>query len=523
MPSTHTGTSRKTVVRVLRSSVVSQLVSAIVGFAILPRVIKGVNISNYGEWATLAAILAIGQLAQSGVGTEIARRVATAQGARDTAAIQMAVRQGVTVLTGVGLLIELVTIAVAHPVVNLVFSTVTAGQRGQLVLLLIGIVTLFAIGLVGNAFFSVLTGLQRSDYAIWSGIAAVVAGAFATLAGLAAGLGLWALFIADCVQLLVTWVGPMLGVRRLLPDLKFRLIWVSRAAVISFIGMPTMLFVAAASDLFDSQVDKLVLTHTVGPKASAMFQIGVSMVQLVRGVALIPLAVMLAGTAELYRSNPSRLRRLETLSGSSVQAIGATCAGGLMLFAGPLVTLWLGPGYSEVALSARVLAAASLLNIWSAPWSYYAIGRGRYHYVLIGAGTTAIVNAATTVLLTTRIGLAGALIGSVAGSTAGTLIARLLLLRWERREWLSPALRATTVVAVVVVPAMFMRVQIPASWIGLVGWGSAYLVVCGILLFTTGTLPLRVDMSSGSLPRLAWRQAEPMALARDSEPRRGPK
>ena len=152
--------------------------------------------------------------------------------------------------------------------------------------------------------------------------------------------------------------------------------------MISFIGMPTMLFMAAASDLFDSQVDKLVLTHTVGPKASAMFQIGVSMVQFVRGVALIPLAVMLAGTAELYRSNPSRLRRLEMLSGSSVQAIGATCAGGLMLFAGHFVTIWLGPGYSEAALSAQcacsglaaqhLVGTVDLLRHWTWPLSLRA-------------------------------------------------------------------------------------------------------------------------------------------------------
>lgn len=510
MPSALIGTSRETVARVFRSSLVSQVFSAIVGLTVLPRVLKGVDVSRYGEWATLAAILAIGQLAQSGVGTEIARRVATAQGARDIAAMREAVRQGVTVLAGVGAVIELIAVAVAHPVVNLVFSGVTAGQRGQLALLLISIVTLFVVGLVGNGYFSVLTGLQRSDYSIWSGIVALVAGAIVMLAGIAAGLGLWALLIADCAQLLVGWAGPMIGVRRLLPDLGFCLTRVSRRVVIGFIGMPAMLVMAAAGDLFDFQIDKIVVTHTVDPKASAMFQIGVSLVQAVRGVALIPLTVMLAGTAELYRSNPSRLRRLETISGSTAQAFAATCAGGLVIFAGPFMSTWLGPGYSEAALSVRVLAVASLLNIWSAPWGYYAIGRGRYHYVLIGAGVTNAVNAAATVLLTTRIGLAGALIGSVAGSAAGTLTARLILSRWERRNWLSPALRATAVVAVVVVPLMLMRVRIPASWVGLLGWGGAYVVVCGALLYATGLLPLRIDMRRGGVPRLSWRQAEPV-------------
>ena len=175
---------------------------------------------------------------------------------------------------------------------------------------------------------------------------------------------------------------------------------------------------------------------------------------------------MLAGTAELYRSDPHRLRRLETLADSSVQAIAAIMAGGLVLFAVPFVETWLGPGYGDAALCVQVLALAALINAWSAPWTYYAIGRGRYSYVLISAGVTLAVNAAATIILTSRIGLNGALIGSLAGSAAGTATARLLLLRWERRNWLSPAVRATGIVGLLVVPALLIGVQFPASWLG---------------------------------------------------------
>ena len=165
---------------------------------------------------------------------------------------------------------------------------------------------------------------------------------------------------------------------------------------------------ASASDVFDSQVDKLVLTRTVNPTASAMFQIGAGLVQSSRGLVLVPLAVMLAGTAELYRSDPHRLRRLETLADSSVQAIAAITAGGLVLFAVPFVETWLGPGYGDAALCVQVLALAALINAWSAPWTCCAIGRGGSGYVLISAGVTLAVNAAATIILTSRIGLNGA-------------------------------------------------------------------------------------------------------------------
>jgi O-antigen/teichoic acid export membrane protein len=499
------GTSRRSVTKVVRSSAALAFVSVLATLVVLPLVLRGVHIQGYGEWATLAAILAVGQLAQTGTGTEIARRVAAAHGEREDVALRQAVREGTTVLVGVALIIATAGVLAARPIVDLVFTRVAPAARGQLTLLLIGIVILFALGLVGNGYFSVLNGLQRSDFSAWSTVASVAIAAIVTVVGISLGLGLWALFVADCVQLAVSWIGPVIGVRKLMPNLGFRLAHVSRAVIVGFVGMPAMLVVAQASDVFDSQIDKLVLTHVTGPKSSAMFQIGAGVVQVVRAAALVPLGVMLAGTAELHKTNPRRLRALESLSGMSAQAIAATTAGGLVLFARPFVLTWLGRGYGGAILSIRVLAVAVLLNLWSAPWIYYALGRRRYHYVLIAATATVVLNLTATIVLTAHIGLNGALIGSLAGSTGGTLTARLVLWRWEARPWLTPALRASATIALLVIPLVIAGATIPASWIALFGWGLLYVLVCGLLLLATGSLPVQLVFADGALPRVVWR------------------
>ena len=502
------GTNRLTVLKVLRSSVIFQILNAFAGLVVLPRVLHGLSIRRYGEWATLVAILSIGQLAQSGVGTELARRVATSHGLGDIPAIRLAVRQGVTILLAIGMALVLTTIIVARPVVNLVFTTVPRQDLPQLTLLLIGLVGLFSMGLVLSGYFSILIGLQRSDYSAWSGMASIVAGAIATLVGIRLGLGLWALFIADCIQFVVSWIGPFLGVRRLALQIPFALARIPLSVILGLIGMPAMLVMSSASDVFDSQVDKLVLTHGVGTKASAMFQVAASLIQSSRGVVLVPLGVMLTGTAELYRTDPSRLRRLEDLAGLSVQAIAALCTGGILLFAPAFIRTWLGAGYGEAAWSMRVLAIAALIGAWSAPWTFYAIGRGRYYYVVIASTVTLVVNALSTVLLTSRIGLDGALVGSLAGSAFGTATARLILRRWEQRHWLAPSMRATGAVSVLVVPILLAGVQFPASWLALIGLGIAYLAVAVMLLGLAGSLPIRLSFKGPGLPRFEWRSLE---------------
>jgi O-antigen/teichoic acid export membrane protein len=220
---------------------------------------------------------------------------------------------------------------------------------------------------------------------------------------------------------------------------------------------------------------------------------------------LIPLLILLAGTAELYRTNPKRLRALEVMAGQSAQAIGAATAGGFLIFAPAFLGLWLGPGYGQAALSLRFLAIAALVNVWSAPWFYYAVGRGRHHYVLIAGSANIVVNASFTLLLTTRIGLLGALLGSLAGNAAGTFAGWLMLRRWDRRSWLLPTFRINAVVAVAVLPMLFLSESLFKGWINLIGWATVYLLGCLVLLLLTRSLPMRVTWDGRRKVGILWR------------------
>lgn len=499
------GTSRRTILMVLRSAAASSVITAVVGFVILPRVVHGLTLRRYGEWATLAAILAIGQLVQAGAGVEISRRVAGCVGADDAEGLRRATMEGVTVLSLLGLAVEGVTVIVAHPVVSLVFGPVSSSERNQLAHILVAIIGIFALSLWASGYLSALTGMQRQDYVTWSTAAALIMSALVTVVGIDAGLGLWALVLGSAVQLVVSLIGPLVGIRRLLSGMSIRLVRPTPRLFLAFLGMPAMVVMASASDLFDSQIDKLVLSHGAGPSASAMFQIGVGLVQSMRGVILLPLGFLLAGTAELHQRDPERLRWLEGMADSAVQGLAAVAAGGFLIFGTPFMAAWLGPGYGQAALALRVLGLAALVNAWSAPWAYYALGRGRYYYVLVSAGVTLAVNLVATVFLTTRFGLDGALIGSLAGSVAGMLSGRIMLQRWERRRWMRPGLRASACVAVIVVPVLAGGVEIARSWPLLVGEGVMYVVGAGVILLFTRSLPVKLVFDS-PLPRIVVRR-----------------
>ena len=134
-----------------------------------------------------------------------------------------------------------------------------------------------------------------------------------------------------------------------------------------------------------------------------------------------------------------------------------------------------------------------------------SLGRGKFQYMAWTFGINLVVNAAETILLTSHIGLLGALIRSIAGNSANTLADWLIIRRWEERPWLRPALRATGVLALVVVPLMSLEKHIHDTWLDIIVWSTAYLAPCAIMLLGTRALPIRIVRSGRAIPRATWR------------------
>jgi len=422
---------------------------------------------------------------------EITRRVASAYGDRDEEGLITAVREGTTVLLVVAVGIVGISILVARSLVLALFPSTVASALPGLPFLLMAVAGLVGIQLVVGGLVGALTGLQRGDLANWSAIAAAFCSGGMLISGLYLGLGIWSLLVADGVQMLVYYCGSLLAIRRVMPMVRLGLSRISVRRLGQFAVAPLGLVVSSAAVLFDSQVDKVILSATVGPSAAAVFQIGTTLALAGRSFAVAPLTVLVAGTAELIHQR-ARLEILESVAVPLSQCIAAVTAGGFVLFAGSFIPLWIGPDYHGAILSMRIMAVATGISMWNGPWSQYLAGRGKYSYIAITAGVIVVLNAACSALLTTRIGLDGALIGSVAGSAGGALTGWLLVRRVEERPWFRPVVRAFVPIIGLTAAAAFVLPGRIESWWGLIVASLGYAAIGFAVLAATGALPLRI-------------------------------
>lgn len=433
------GTSRATIRKVVSSSGIGVLIGYPLTLLVTPLVLGAVSKAQYGIWATLSSLLALGGLADVGVRTEVVRRVAAAHGRGDDPGVHRATREGLTVLLlSVGI-VFVVAVLAAGTVVDFVLPAADAAAHAQAQRLLLALAALVATGMVVGGFYGVLGGLQRGDVETWSGLAGGVVAAGMTAVLAVAGHGIWALYWGAFAGGMVGLFGPALAVRRLAPGLRPLPVRMSPAAVRGYLAVSALVLIPSISNVIDFQFDKVVLARYVGPEASADYQLGTMLVTQLRGVAIVPLALLLAGVAELRQTDRERMRLLYRTASRTAFCAGAVLFGGVVVLAPAFFQLWLGPGYPEAGTAAQLLAVAMAINLVTAPWYFYAIASGWHVITAWSAAANCVVNCIASWSLTLLLGLEGALLGSILGNVAGAALFWVLLRRRERRPWLRDA------------------------------------------------------------------------------------
>jgi O-antigen/teichoic acid export membrane protein len=444
------GTSRETVSLAIRSGALGSLATLAFNLFILPFVLKQLGENLYGAWIALAALVAVGSLADAGIRTEVARRTASGYGEGDTDAMYRAAKMGTTVMCLTVAPILLIGIALTPVLSHLILPEGVPGYRDVEVNSLLRVMlSAMAINLVLSAFFAVLRGIQRSDVEVLGQVLGLPAQGATLIVGITVGWGLWALVWAQCAGMGVSLAFQAVGLRRLAPWLRLRIGRTSLASIGSYLSLSGLALISQIGDIFDSQWDKLVISRYVDSVSVTAFHVGTMLVLQSKAVALLPMAPLLAGIAELRVKRQAEARALQTQLMKAGSVTGSVILGVVFTFAPSFIVLWLGEDYAAAGTVARIFVVAVGLNLLSAPIAFQAFAEGAHRVAAGAALMNIVVNAVASLVLTIQVGLYGALIGSVIGNLVGTSVF-LVVAKRRLSTWVAPPVLAPVFTIVVV-------------------------------------------------------------------------
>lgn len=398
------------------SSVIARGTAIAASFIAVPLVLGYLGAERYGMWLTISSLIAMLGPLDLGIGYGLMQTVSEATGQDDREAARRAVSTGVVLLLAIALLIGVVAL-VTYPAVPWarlfnVSSPEASREAGPAAGVLIAMFVIgFPLGVAG-----VIQSALQSGYvtSLWS-IAGSIAGLAALLFAIGARAGLPLLIVAlSGAGLLAAALNGFMLFRRQRRWLAPRLADFSIPAAGTLLRVGVLFVVLQIAGLAAYQLDNFVIAQILGARAVQQYALPVKLFTLAPTLvsfALTPLwpayrEAIARGDADWVGRTLGRSIRLALLINLP--------AGVVLIAAGPfLLHLWVGDAVSPSLLLLIGLGVWNILNSLTGPFAMLLNGANVIGFQAVSAVLMAACNVAVSVFLVGRIGVSGAIYGSI--------------------------------------------------------------------------------------------------------------
>jgi O-antigen/teichoic acid export membrane protein len=349
--------------------------SAVLWVVVTPLVLRLLGAERFGIWSLFFAFSAYLLALDLGLSSTVMRFVATARGESSQAGLRAALRRGLVLALGLGLVWGALVLAARGLLVGAfhVPPALQSETRGALTVFAFSAVILFP----AQAMLAVLQGFERFTFSNLCYVAGIGAHVALLIMGLLAGGGLTAAAWAGLAGSAVTLALASLVARRLVgaaPAGPTETVapWREQIAFAAALQLSSALIV------LQLQASKLALAFWGNLAMVADFELAFRVASAAAGVPILALGAVIPAVSRAHQAGrDDEVERVYRRSSRWLFTISAGCLGLVWAVADDLVRIWLGPGHETVAPLLRLWTAAFAVNIVSGPACLTARGIGR--------------------------------------------------------------------------------------------------------------------------------------------------
>ena len=410
--------------KIIRNVLFSGLRTALVWpipLILIPYILSKIGVTDYGIWAVFLAIISLTALSDLGLAGTLTKHVAEHYARRDNTALNRLVDTGLMLYILIAVLLAGALCLASGFLIPLFFRQPLI-SRAQLQLLWYLFSCIVAINTLTIPFYSIVNGLQRMDLSNILSSFSVFCRALLTVVFLSQGSGLEGLVLANLVAPLMTLVGYIWIVHRLVPELNLSPLRSEPKEIKHIFSFGLQMYLTQIATTVYMQIDKLYLALFTGFAAAGFYNIAGDTAWKLRSIPEMLLSPVMAAASELdAQGAQEKLRELYFRSHKYMALCGLPPVVFVVIFAKPLVHLWLGPKLAVVAYPLAVLAAIDFFNLTCGPGYLIFIGRGVLRAGVYSAFVGVLLNLVLSLVLTYYFGLSGAVWGTTIAVFVGTV------------------------------------------------------------------------------------------------------
>lgn len=409
-----------------------ELILVAIALLLNPYLFHRLGADGFGVVALTGSTAGLLRLLDAGMAHALARFVSRRHALDD--------REGVHAVVSTGLAVYVVSGLVACAIVAIGGTRYSAAlgvpeplrEPAGIVFVLTGIS--LALRFPGNAFEGALRGLQRFDLSNAAQLADRVVYALSCVVALSLlDRGLVAVGASLLLGAAVAQVVRIVSLRHAFGELKIGPSRVTRAALGEMFGFGLLAFLTQAASFLEKTVGRVLVSAFLGAAALGVYALLITVTMLLfRGMAALTNVVLPMASRLEATSDRDGLRALWIDGSRMAFALVVPAGTWVLVAAGPILSLWVGP---ELAVHAPLLVALVGIQLLE-------LSAGTGNVLLVGGGRAAAVgvpyvvgSALATAVLWALLAWTGQGLWAVVVSTAaGMLVRRAALFAALRRE-----------------------------------------------------------------------------------------
>jgi O-antigen/teichoic acid export membrane protein len=392
-------------------------VSLALAILVTPILVRGLGKEAYGTWAIVTSSVVYFNLLQFGLGRATIKFVAAAQAVGDLDRVRRVVSTSLAALSVPGLLLLLLTPALAFAIPAL-FHLHGDLRTGAMVVTVLSSIDL-AVAIPADTLGATLAGFQRFELLNATVVATALAQAAAWAAVIGLGGGLIGIGVATVSFSLTAQVVRYRLVGRLIGGPPFRRRQVDRALLRPILSFSGWIAVADLSATVISKIDAFVVGLVVGVPQAAVYAVGQKLAVMGSRFTDPVVTMFYPHAAELAALDDREGLRATVRTGLRLStAISLPLTVMLCVLARPALHVWVGGGYGGATWVVVFLALSGFAFSIDRIAVYVLRGLGLVRLPAILAAVEAALNLGLSIGLGLTIGLVGVAVGTLAAHVA---------------------------------------------------------------------------------------------------------
>lgn len=389
---------------------------------ILPPVVLGyIGIEGYGVWAFIQALVAYSAILDMGIDSTITKFAAEYKSLGNYQKIVQMFNTFFVVYAAIFSIFFLVVFIYRDWIID-VFIKTSNFPRGDVIFTLLLYTAVFGINIIFRVYASTFNGLERMDLTNKVSMLSMLCNFIFSIVFLYLGWGIKGLAVSSGLSSLITILIYFSICTKMTPYLKlnpFLFNFNILSGVYKYITYGAIGGIAAMAHF---QLSKLIITYFLGLRYLTYYDLGSKLVFFSWGLLgsfIIP--IMPAASGVYANLGEKKMKELFQTTFKYMALVATPIFLFTSVMAEGIIFIWLGAGYEEAAFVLRFLSIAYLIIALTGPGASILTGMGMPEIPFYGGIIAAVINVTLSLVLVTKFGLAGIIIGTLSAYTLSAI------------------------------------------------------------------------------------------------------